>query len=1101
MITDVNVSTKPKFRHCNDCNRMFKHGEHWFNCTLCMGYDLCAMCKATTQPPHPHHLVRKFTTDYGIEKICTRIDMASRILSAIDFNWNRPCLGVRDICSANPSGYANSYSWLTFETVGNRIKNFSYGLQRLIQSRGYLGICSANRPEWIIADFACILQSIVSVPIYCQLNDRDIAFIINNTRISVVVCDEEMLPRFIRLHSKCSTLSHIVCIDPISKTISEEDGLSIHYMGDIEKDGSTQQQEYVISESDDCMTVVYTSGSSGFPKGAMLSENTLRATVPVRNLSLNDARIKYCYRSLAWITDRKAIIAGFLEGGCTGFSTGNVARLMEELALIGPTSFSAPPTFWNKIYSEFNTALSLSTAANEEHLLEHFAKLIPSRCRVISIGGAMVSPVVLNFMQRCFRHCKIVEAYGTTECGRIAFNYNFLRSILDYRLESVLELGYTLDDKPFPRGELLMKTEQMFSGYINNPEETKAALTEDGFFRTGDIVEVRRVDTGKPSIRVIDRKKNFFKLSQGQFISPEFLEGIYLQSLFVEQIYIYGDGLDDCVKGVVVPNKEYTQYFATEHNLKQIDPNNPGEVFYDAIIQDLRAIAAKESLRKHEIPSKLIIDFELFTPENGLLTLSMKPCRHKLAAYYAHRLKDTKLIDDQLKSIVERAIGHQLPISEDGHFFTAMGGDSLAGLRLSHMIRDDLGVSIPLHILFEQNMTLQRLANLIKDPSQISNSPESIIPQLLNDSALELNVTIGQCRHINVTPSTIFVTGATGYVGANLLSEMLKVYPSECKFVCLVRCKPLTNPLDRIRQNMLFLQLWNENFRERIVALQGDLAKDHFGFDNETYEDLAAKIDIIFHCGATVNFVLPYSKLYGPNVCGTREVIRLAAHASTCIPIQYISTMSVLPPGMTHETSIDNISPDHLKSGYAQSKWVAEKLIASASRFNLPVVIYRLGSIGANTETGACNPHDFNTLFVGTIMKIGYYPETIINMKLNELPVNVAAQRIISLDRIQSDSYGKIYHVINENGGISFQKVLDSIRRCDIQIESISYDEWRNKLVSESKPNGLLESIGEFFLQNPFKQRSNEASRLTFSSFDNDCIIKWLTFIRRNIIH
>jgi long-chain acyl-CoA synthetase len=146
--------------------------------------------------------------------------MASRILSAIDFHWNRPCLGARDICSANPNDYINSYSWQTFKTVGERIKNFSYGLKRLIQPRGYLGICAANRPEWIIADFACILQSIVSVPIYCQLNDRDIAFIINNTQVSVIVCDKEMLPRFIRLNSECSTLRHLVCMDPISATIS-----------------------------------------------------------------------------------------------------------------------------------------------------------------------------------------------------------------------------------------------------------------------------------------------------------------------------------------------------------------------------------------------------------------------------------------------------------------------------------------------------------------------------------------------------------------------------------------------------------------------------------------------------------------------------------------------------------------------------------------------------------------------------------------------------------------------------------------------------------------------------------------------------------------
>ncbi len=141
----------------------------------------------------------------------------------------------------------------------------------------------------------------------------------------------------------------------------------------------------------------------------------------------------------------------------------------------------------------------------------------------------------------------------------------------------------------------------------------------------------------------------------------------------------------------------------------------------------------------------------------------------------------------------------------------------------------------------------------------------------------------------------------------------------------------------------------------------------------------------------------------------------------------------------------------------------------------MPVVIYRLGSIGANTETGACNPNDINTLFIN----------------------------------IQHDTYGNIYHIVNNNGRISFQNVLDSIRSCDIQIEGISYDEWQNKLIEESKQNDQLKSIAEFFLHyNPFKQKSllsiekdsNKASQFAFSPLDNSYIVKWLLFILNNII-
>jgi myxalamid-type nonribosomal peptide synthetase MxaA len=126
---------------------------------------------------------------------------------------------------------------------------------------------------------------------------------------------------------------------------------------------------------------------------------------------------------------------------------------------------------------------------------------------------------------------------------------------------------------------------------------------------------------------------------------------------------------------------------------------------------------------------------------------------------------------------------------------------------------------------------------------------------------------------------------------------------------------------------------------KNIIALRGDLAQSCLGLDNETHASFARQIDLIFHSGATVNFVLPYSQLYAPDVCGTRVIIRFATHiTSTCIPVHYISTISVLPPGVDKEISIDKISPDRLTGGYAQSKWVAEKLMAK------PVVVVSLWS-------------------------------------------------------------------------------------------------------------------------------------------------------------
>jgi long-chain acyl-CoA synthetase len=116
--------------------------------------------------------------------------MGASIYAAIEIYCDRHCLGIRDVDKDNPEIYVNSYSWLTYKTVGDRAIDFGHGLRQLIESRSYLGICASNRPEWVITDWACMLHSIITVPIYGLSSDRDMAFIINNTKISVIVCDK-----------------------------------------------------------------------------------------------------------------------------------------------------------------------------------------------------------------------------------------------------------------------------------------------------------------------------------------------------------------------------------------------------------------------------------------------------------------------------------------------------------------------------------------------------------------------------------------------------------------------------------------------------------------------------------------------------------------------------------------------------------------------------------------------------------------------------------------------------------------------------------------------------------------------------------------------
>lgn len=194
------------FWYCNTCSQNILHGHYLYNCTVCDDYDQCETCYETSESPHPHVMVRELAFGEGKAITDELDDMRSLILTAFKMYADRHCFGIRDM---------NTYSWITYENVGNRTKNFAHGLRNLVAARDYVGICAANRPDWMIADFACVLHHMISVPMYCHFSDREFNHIINNIKISAIICDKIMLSTFIRLSANCPTLRHLICMDSI----------------------------------------------------------------------------------------------------------------------------------------------------------------------------------------------------------------------------------------------------------------------------------------------------------------------------------------------------------------------------------------------------------------------------------------------------------------------------------------------------------------------------------------------------------------------------------------------------------------------------------------------------------------------------------------------------------------------------------------------------------------------------------------------------------------------------------------------------------------------------------------------------------------------
>jgi len=198
---------KDSFWYCNTCSQNILHGHYLYNCTVCDDYDQCELCYETSDLRHSHAMIRELA--FGEGKIVDQPtdEMKSLILTACEMYADRHCFGVRSM---------DTYTWITFEVFGNRVKNFAHGLRNLVNPRDYVGICAANRPEWMMVDFACILHSIISVPMYRHFSDREFIYIINNIKISAIVCDKSTLSTFLRLSMSCPTLRHLICMDSIS---------------------------------------------------------------------------------------------------------------------------------------------------------------------------------------------------------------------------------------------------------------------------------------------------------------------------------------------------------------------------------------------------------------------------------------------------------------------------------------------------------------------------------------------------------------------------------------------------------------------------------------------------------------------------------------------------------------------------------------------------------------------------------------------------------------------------------------------------------------------------------------------------------------------
>ena len=701
-----------------------------------------------------------------------------------------------------------------------------------------------------------------------------------------------------------------------------------------------------------------------------------------------------------------------------------------------------------------------------------------------------MSPPVRAFFVDCF-DVQLIDAYGNTEGGQVATN-GIVQSppVTEYRLRDVPELGYYTTDKPFPRGEFCFKSIQSISGYHEAPEATEKLFDEDGFICTGDIVEEHEAN----HIVIIDRRNDVLKLSQGEYVPVGALGSVFEgASDVISQIYIYGNSQRSYLLAVVVPNKTIvTAYLG----------NNPSDEAVDRLIQqEFQRVAREEGIKSFEVPKNFVIEWELFSESNGLLSGLRKKIRPALARKYTdslealydsleqvNRQKRKDLIGSQSSlSLLETLtklleVDLNIRVVDGGQLstFYELGGDSLGAMLFSGSIEEILGVELQADMILSPTGNLKKWAEYIERvlsgsmdrPTFASIHGKGAINisscelKLSNFFGLDVLDSAASLPSADTPSRTVLLTGANGFLGRFVcLAWLEKLVSVGGTLICVIRATD--NASARARLDAVFTGLdpklasrYNKLACDHLDVVAGDVGEARMGIGEADYQRLSLQVDRVVHVAARVNHRFSYADLFGANVLGTAETIRFALLARKK-SIDFISSIAVYALLDTSEVRnedsplCDNItlSGDYA-AGYGASKWAGEQLLQQAHRqYGLEVNVFRGDMmLPHQLYKGQANAADMFIRLIYSIIHTGLAPYSFFALNddgtkvrghYDGLPVDVVATCVVGVDHSQTQY--RTYNIENyhRNDGISLDTFVDWIEEAGHPVSRITdYQEW-----------------------------------------------------------
>ncbi|ONH68323.1 Long-chain-fatty-acid--CoA ligase 2 [Cyberlindnera fabianii] len=564
-----------------------------------------------------------------------------------------------------------------------------------------VSILSPNRAEWMLVDMATRDVSLPNTALYPTLGRESSRYILEVTESPILFLTKNHISRVLDLksHDQIPLLNILVSFDKFdhkdSELFTRAKSLGIHLtdFSSVEKVGSETPlpngEAFNPPTPDTVFTYSFTSGTTGNPKGVILTHRIATCGIiacmtilhrPFPKLNMEkylDCSNNHdhkgqqitalCALPLTHIYERE--IANY--GLCMGYRLCMLSDPSDPRAMFGdvkackPHYLASVPRVWNKLEaavkdvlkSQFNIEGSVRDAkctdvdklSVRNYLRELFGF---ENCNYLVTGSAPLGKETVVFLRDAL--CiGFAVAYGSTESfAGICFGDPFEKVVkncsgppaitCEVRLRDLSDIGYGVKDKPYPRGELMLRGPQIFSEYLKNEKATKESFDEDGWFHTGDVAALD--PTG--GVYIIDRVKNFFKLAQGEYVTPEKIENIYLASSpLLTQIFVHGDSLKSYLVGVAGISPEYvSDMLKRDHgitiNHEDLLDLLGDQKFKRAVLQELNKHVANADLQGFEKVHNLHLDFEPLKVEDEVLTPTLKLKRENARKKFKNILED-----------------------------------------------------------------------------------------------------------------------------------------------------------------------------------------------------------------------------------------------------------------------------------------------------------------------------------------------------------------------------------------------------------------------------------------------------------------------------